>query len=64
MKAKEASEKFNQTPHMTAQEIIKMMDNYGNVLHRNQWIATFLKHIKPEFSKIGDEIKEIFKPKK
>jgi len=65
LKAREAAEKYNATPHIPVAEIIAMIPEYGTPLHRNQWAATFLKHIKPEFSeKISAELKAAINPPK
>lgn len=63
MKAKEAAEKYNKTPHMTAEEIKDLIPDYSLILHKKQWVSTFLKHINPEFVEdIASDLKSITNP--
>ena len=43
MKAKEAAEHVTKNPSMTPFEVMKLIPEYPNPLHRRQWIHGFLK---------------------
>lgn len=45
MRAKEAAEIVIKKPDISVDDIKKMMPEYSNPLHKNQWIHTFLKNL-------------------
>lgn len=60
MKAKEAAEIVNKNPNMLIKSIFEMIPDYPNPLHRNQWIANFLKSLEDEPKKrVEAELKRI-----
>jgi len=44
-KAKEAAEHINQNPSVSVERVRSVIPDYKLRLHRNQWIATFFKHL-------------------
>ena len=61
-KAKEAAEGVNKNPKITLDQVKKVMPNYANQLHRNQWIANFLKHLEPDLHERFMDLKPQKKP--
>jgi len=64
--AKEAAAWCNENPDMPPEKVKEVMPEYQHALHRNQWTATFFKHLAPDlhdrFASIRPGKKE--KPKK
>ena len=46
--AKEAAEFVNNNPDTSIDRVKKVMPDYQHPLHKNQWIATFFKHLSPD----------------
>lgn len=59
--AKEAAEFVNQNPDTSLERVQKVMPEYQHVLHKNQWIAAFFKHLSPD---LHDKFSELKPPKK
>lgn len=47
-KAKEAAEQVNKNPEISVKRVRSVIPDYKLQLHRNQWIATFFKHLAPD----------------
>ena len=46
--AKEAAGFVNQNPETSSERVKKVIPEYQLALHKNQWIATFFKHLAPD----------------
>lgn len=55
--AKEAAEFVNQAPDTSVECVEKVMPTYQHALHKNQWIATFFKHLAPDLHQKFSDLK-------
>lgn len=56
-KAKEAAEFVNNNPDTSVERIEKVIPIYVLPLHKNQWIATFFKHLAPDLHQKFQDLK-------
>lgn len=60
MNVKEMVETIKEKPDITIEDVLKRLPTYNLQLHRNQWMATVLKHTpEPTKSRLKKEYSEL-----